>query len=261
MLKPEECLPNAFEKCGLVPLNRNRVLERLPSATSNQEAAQHIDKLLLNTLEGRRFGNQPAKNRKPRGKKVPAGVSYTAEEDSEEENMEDDMEEEDSNQEEEDSNQEEEEEDNLNSRKKTDDIHLTSPSSSDSEEEIVQGKPSGSRIHQTKLAILHYAVADYEGQMFLAQVAEDQSGVELDQTRLSYMTIKGKNQFSWGEKPDLLVTLNEDIVMSPVNPVPVNSRGHLGLSKQDFEKALRLMVVVYLCISTFIELNFHQISA
>jgi hypothetical protein len=39
-----------------------------------------------------------------------------------------------------------------------------------------------------------------------------------------YMTIKGSNAFAWGHK-DVHATLNEDILMEPVLPEPVNSRG------------------------------------
>ena len=58
-----------------------------------------------------------------------------------------------------------------------------------------------------------------------------------------YMTIKGSNAFAWGHK-DVHATLNEDILMEPVLPEPVNSRGNLGLKKIFFEKVLPLMVVV-----------------
>jgi hypothetical protein len=39
------------------------------------------------------------------------------------------------------------------------------------------------------------------------------------------MAIKGKNVFSWpwGDKPDLVDTLEEDIIFDKVEPVPVNS--------------------------------------
>jgi hypothetical protein len=36
-------------------------------------------------------------------------------------------------------------------------------------------------------------------------------------------TVKGKNVFSWGDKPDLGDTLEEDIIFDKAEPVPVNS--------------------------------------
>ena len=65
-------------------------------------------------------------------------------------------------------------------------------------------------------------------------------------TRLSYMTIKGNNSFAWGVKKDVHVALEEDIIMGPVDPEPVNSRGHLGLSKKDLQFVLSHVVMVYL---------------
>ena len=78
----------------------------------------------------------------------------------------------------------------------------------------------------------------------MAQVVE-QDDIMDGHTLLSYMTIKGQNSFAWGPK-DFLQTLNEDILLAPVNPVPVNNRGYFGFEKTDYEKALRLMVVLHL---------------
>ena len=89
-----------------------------------------------------------------------------------------------------------------------------------------------------------YVVAVYEEQWFLAEIVMDQSGVGQGYTRLKYMTIKGSNAFAWAHD-DVHTTLNEDILMEPVLPEPVNSRGNLGLKKKDLEKVLSLMVVVY----------------
>ena len=59
--------------------------------------------------------------------------------------------------------------------------------------------------------------------------------MEKGYTRLSYLTIKGTNSFAWGTKEDIHVALDEDIVIEPVLPEPLNSRGHLGLKKNDYE--------------------------
>jgi hypothetical protein len=37
------------------------------------------------------------------------------------------------------------------------------------------------------------------------------------------MVIKGINTFTWGEKQDLQVTCNEDIILRAVDPEPVNT--------------------------------------
>jgi hypothetical protein len=58
------------------------------------------------------------------------------------------------------------------------------------------------------------------------------------------MTIKGNNSFAWGEKEDIYVALNEDIIVEPFLPERMNTRGHLGLKKKDHDRVLYLMVVV-----------------
>jgi hypothetical protein len=72
----------------------------------------------------------------------------------------------------------------------------------------------------------------------------DQKNVGRGYNRLSYMVIKGTNTFTWGEKEDLHVTCNEDIILRAVKPEPVNSRGHLGLNKKDFVVVVVSRVVV-----------------
>ncbi len=68
-----------------LPINREKVLDRLPSIVESEEIACHIDSALK--LEVRIFGE--ASKKKPRGKKTPAGQSYTeAAGDSEEEDEE-----------------------------------------------------------------------------------------------------------------------------------------------------------------------------
>jgi hypothetical protein len=67
----------------MVPLNPEKVLERIPSAVETQQAARHQNAALLQRLEVRFCDSTP---KKPKGKKVPAGQSSTHvdEEDSEE---------------------------------------------------------------------------------------------------------------------------------------------------------------------------------
>ena len=82
-------------------------------------------------------------------------------------------------------------------------------------------------------------MALYEEQAFLAEVSQDQSDVEVNYTRLNFMKINGMNRFIW-DKPDILVTLNTDIIMKRVEPIPVNSRGCLGLKEADMKKLFDL---------------------
>jgi hypothetical protein len=89
-------------------------------------------------------------------------------------------------------------------------------------------------------------VSVYEEQWFLAEVAKDQSKVEKGYVNLSNMTIKRSNSFLWPIKPAFHLTLEEEIIMDSVAVEPINSRGHLGLKKKDFEKLQSLMVVLSL---------------
>ena len=62
-----------------------------------------------------------------------------------------------------------------------------------------------------------------------------QADVKKGYTRLSYMKIKSKYIFGWGEK-NVMVTLNEDIIVKDVDIVPSNNRGNFTLKKTDIEK-------------------------
>ncbi len=55
-------------------------------------------------------------------------------------------------------------------------------------------------LHQPKRQAGSWVVALYEGEWFLCAVMADQEGVASSYTKLSYMAIKGKNVFSWGDK-------------------------------------------------------------
>jgi hypothetical protein len=57
------------------------------------------------------------------------------------------------------------------------------------------------------------------------------------------MTLKGRNAFTWAHE-DVHTTLNEDILMEPVLPDLVNSRGNLGLKKKELEKVLSLLTLL-----------------
>jgi hypothetical protein len=84
-------------------------------------------------------------------------------------------------------------------------------------------------------------VAVYEGEYFLCEVTQNQEDVAKGYTRLSYTTIKVKTAFSfaWGEKPDVMITLNENI------PQPINSSGHFRLDNSNLIGVWKKMAMVY----------------
>ena len=63
-----------------------------------------------------------------------------------------------------------------------------------------------------------YVVALYEGEWFLAEVYKDQKRVSAGYTKLSFMSIRGHKKFIWA-KPDILDTVNEDILLKDVSPI------------------------------------------
>jgi hypothetical protein len=50
------------------------------------------------------------------------------------------------------------------------------------------------------------------------------------------MVIKGTNAFTQPSKPDIHITLDEDIILKNVSPEPVNSRGSWAGAKKIFPK-------------------------
>lgn len=222
-LNVKEHLPRAFEKCGLVPCNPDKVKERIPCVLQTEEIARHLDSVLVERLAVRRFGDGSKK--KPRGLKVPAGQSYTAARDQEENEEESEVE---SMAESEPESEPEAEESEAEEPEDLPDPH------GDVSDADRQYRESGS-----------YVVASYEGQWFLAEISQDQSNVGRLYTRLNYMVIKGKNAFAPPLRPDIHVTLMEDILLGRVIPEPVNQRGYLGLCPADLKKVVALMVLVY----------------
>ncbi len=59
-------LQSGFKKCGIYSLNRQEVLDRIPSSADTQKISKDIDAVLLKRLVVRRFGDG---KKKPRGKK------------------------------------------------------------------------------------------------------------------------------------------------------------------------------------------------
>ena len=55
--------------------------------------------------------------------------------------------------------------------------------------------------------------------------------------RLSYMVLRGKNTFAWGQT-DIMVTLDEDIILRDVELIPVNNRGNYTLKNPMCQRLL-----------------------
>jgi hypothetical protein len=229
-LNPAALLPKAFEKCGLIPLNRAKVIERIPSTTKTAEIAHGVDQVLLKKLEIRRFGD--GQKKRPRGKKIPAGESYSKQDEEEDDVSEQEDEEEEAGNEEVEADEEEVEE-----------ADSESENSVDEEEGDAEELPD---LEGTSRIPGSFVVAIYEEEWYIAEVCKDQSNTVSGYVTLSYMSKKGTNSFLWPSKVDLHPTLVEDIILEPVAVEPINSRGHLGLKKKDFSKLISLMVVVYI---------------
>jgi hypothetical protein len=154
-LSPDKHLPAAFEKCGLFPIDREKVLSRIPSIQSSEAIARHVDAVLLKKLEVRRFGDG---KKKPRGKKVPAGQSYSRVE--EESAVEDD----DSDSELEDEVSEEEKDDEV---VEGDELEKDDSDGNENEDLPDLDMPRPTRKPGS------FVVALYEGEWFVAEVVED----------------------------------------------------------------------------------------
>jgi hypothetical protein len=169
-LNPKQHLPAAFEKCGLVPLNRNKVLERIPSVKDTHTIARILDASLLKKLEVRRFGDQSRK--KPRGKKVPAGQSYSREE----------------------------------------------------------AKSSGEE--------------DSEGEDSVGEDSEQENSEQEDSEQEN-----SSNSFTWGSKPDIMLTLNEDIILEDIDMIPINPFYPTQHDRVSYKKRYIMQNIYLICLS------------
>jgi hypothetical protein len=86
-----------------------------------------------------------------------------------------------------------------------------------------------------------YVIARYDSDWYIAQVENEQANILPGYTRLRYMAKKGRNRFMW-EKPDILSTLDQDILLKTPPPVPVTSR-FMGVSENIAKQADRLLLV------------------
>jgi hypothetical protein len=170
-LNPQKHLPTAFAKCGLVPVNREKVLERIPSVQDSHAIARNLDSVLLERLEVRRFGDQSKK--KTRGKKVPAGQSYSrVEEESSNDEVDSEPEEvgsfEHSEEDSKEDSQEENSEEEGSQEKGTSTEKGRETEVDLGDEELPEPGMPGPRAGTSVVAV-------YEGQWFLADVLENQA--------------------------------------------------------------------------------------
>ena len=262
-LNPENHLPKAFEKCGLYPLDPAKAMARIPSVESTKEIASHVDMELMKKLEVRRFQQK----KKPRGNKIPSGTSYSEVREESEEGVsgmnlntsfdsehndgeETDLTDKETDNEVPDSpgavsttSNEEDEPELPDPEAYNPNIQATvAPVRKQSESWIVKGMGKGKGCGGDSRPLVRgsLVVAVYEGQWFIAEVSSNQKDVSSGHKRLSYMGIKGMNTFAW-EKEDIFDTPEEDILFSIKNTIIKNSRGYIGLNKEDLTKVEKHM--------------------
>ena len=249
-LDSKTLLPKGFEKCGIFPISCDKPFSRIPDReVSVQQMSSTIDQSLLETLEVRRFskdsgggGGGRGRGRgggSGRGRKVAPGMSYTSRDG-------------DGNQSGQSSSssdtQSESEDESGGGVSDSGDQHGGQESDSDEErgEEISANDDNDNRdweqipepYEPCDYQVGSYVVALYESRWYVAQVEGEDPDEETEGfTLLHYMNHKGFNQFSWGEKKDILKTNNKDIICAIGPPIPVSSRA-MGLRKNDLDKVL-----------------------
>jgi len=234
-----------FEGTGLCPFSVERAISKLPMDLDDREVETQVESTLLRTLDNMRH-NAPANRAAARPKKsdkLPAGAAYTCA-------------------------PQDDNNDSSSTSSESDDEEIAGivdrlPEQSDEEEEEVEEdliSGGGDELPDlyVRKNLTAYVVAIYEGEWFLAEICKDQQNVAAGYTRLSYMSIKGNNSFTWPEKEDIHVALDEDIIIEPVLPELLNNRGYLGLKKKDVDKVSYLMVVVYSQFTSLLHFSFLQ---
>lgn len=109
--------------------------------------------------------------------------------------------------------------------------------------EPVQSKLTSCLKTPPKLKVGQFVSALYQDNWFIAQVTSvtmDPEVAPVHPYMLSYLARKGPNQFVWPEKPDELLTYCSDILCPVSAPIPVTSRGFLGLSAKDLALTMKL---------------------
>lgn len=96
-------------------------------------------------------------------------------------------------------------------------------------------------VVRSNLKTGQFVSAIYQGDWYIAQVIAVTSDAEIASLHpysLSYMTRKGPNMFVWPDRRDELLTFHEDILTRVGAPIPLTSRGFLGLNKEDLALTL-----------------------
>lgn len=229
------------------------------------EIARHVDQVLLSRLEVTRFGDKD-KKKVPRGKKIPAGQSYSAPPESGSSSDETDLDEPGSSSDESDvdepqvssgkkksiieDSEEESEAGDVNEASKESDGELPDlelPGTSRAGGSMPKSLPKKTNRWQESLPVGQYVAAVYNGDWYIAQVeGEEEEEEKQGYTLLKYMKREGYNMFIWS-KLDMLQTLHVDILMPTPAPVPTSNRGYCGYDKKvlgEVEKSFRVGVVV-----------------
>lgn len=66
-----------FAKCGIYPLNAQKVLDRLPPEETRREVQSEFDQVLLAELHKRRYGDPVKGTRARKANRLPPGRAYT----------------------------------------------------------------------------------------------------------------------------------------------------------------------------------------
>jgi hypothetical protein len=235
--QPGRHLPAAFMKCGLVPVDAEKAVQRIPSR--DMQTDSEVAKELLSSSLGERLEQLrgfTGEKKKQRGKKikVPAGQSYCPDDGGDEDGDGEHWEEDDDEEEGADDFDGGEDEDN--------DVEATD----DSENEELPSTPPGSGSSAGRdggdgsFPVGSFVVAIYDDHWYIAQVESEEPEEEIpDCILLKYMIRKGNNQFLWDEKvKDILRTDKKDIIMAIDPPIPVSNR-YWGLPKEKLQEVLK----------------------
>jgi hypothetical protein len=66
-----------FAACGIYPLDKDRVLSRLPPEETRRSVQTEFDQLLLAELQRNRYGDPAKKTRARKANRLPPGTAYT----------------------------------------------------------------------------------------------------------------------------------------------------------------------------------------
>jgi hypothetical protein len=261
-----------FAACGIIPLNPDRVLSRLPPENIERQGVQEdMSQQLLDELKKVRYGEPEKKKRARKANRLPPGTAYTvsAVPATEEQagpsgvaasgdgaagrgrgtaskkakteawrvnaNLYVSSDEDDSDY-----------YDNMGA----DSDDNGGGSSEDEEEEREGEEEEEPAAVEVEYDVGDFVAAVYEDQWLLAQVDIDQDKAGKTHVNLTYMERVGKNAFKWPKQDDRLLTLREDILFKCSAPVLVGSSlraNHVGLCDKEAAVAdATLALVVYL---------------